>query len=113
MSSDRVRRAPFVGGHVRNAVELRIYHHPIHDYVVDRTMRSMKASLDYFTTEFGPYPYGELRLVEIPRYGGFSVAHPYMISFTEDYFVSRVREGERPARHRNLTAGPHVITVIT
>lgn len=75
-------------------VALRIYYHPTHDYVLDRTLRSMKSSLEYYTGHFGPYPEAELRVVEIPRYGGFGVAHPHTIAFTEDYFFSRVRDGE-------------------
>ena len=46
------------------------------------------------TQQFGPYPYSDLRIVEIPRYGGFGSAHPHTIAFTEDVFFSRVREGE-------------------
>ncbi len=76
------------------SVDLEVYHHPAHGYVLDRTVRSMKASLEYFTREFGPYPAPQLRLVESPRYGGFGIAHPYTIGFTEDYFLSRVQEGE-------------------
>jgi ABC-type transport system involved in multi-copper enzyme maturation permease subunit len=77
-----------------NDVDLRIFHHPTHTYVLDRTMRSMKASLEYYTTQFGPYPDKQLRILEIPRYGGFGRAHPHTISFTEDHFLSRVRAGE-------------------
>jgi len=54
----------------------------------------MKASLEYYTREFGPYPYKQLRIVEIPRYGGFGHAMLATISFTEDYFHSRVKEGQ-------------------
>ena len=57
-------------------------------------MRSMKASLEYYTAQFGPYPDTQLRIVEIPRYGRFGRAHPHTISFTEDIFLSRVKEGE-------------------
>ena len=74
------------------AVALRILH--THDSNLDRTLRSMKASLAYDTEEFSPYPYGELSIVEIPRYGGFGRALAHTITFTEDYFLSRVREGE-------------------
>lgn len=77
-----------------NDVALRIFHHPAHDDNLDRMMRGMKASLEYLTDQFGPYPYSELRIVEIPRYGGFGRAHPYMSTFTEDVFFSRVRDGE-------------------
>ena len=75
-------------------VTLRIFHHPAHDANLDRMVRGMKASLEYLTEQFGPYPYSDLRIVEVPRYGGFGSAHPHTIAFTEDVFFSRVREGE-------------------
>jgi hypothetical protein len=77
-----------------NDVALRVYHHPAHDWNVDRTLRAMKASLDYYTREFGPYPDRELRVVEFARYGGFGIAHPHTIGFSEDYFHGRVRAGK-------------------
>lgn len=75
-------------------VDLRIYHQPAHTYVLDVMMRSMKASLEYYSAQFGPYPNRQLRIVEIPRYGRFGRAHPHTIAFTEDFFLSRVGEGE-------------------
>jgi len=54
----------------------------------------MKASLAYYTAQFGPYQGSQLRIVETPRYGGFGHAHPQTIAFTEDAVLSRVREGE-------------------
>ena len=77
-----------------NDVSLRIFHHPAHTANLDRMVRGMKAALDYLAGQFGPYPYSDLRIVEIPRYGGFGSAHPHTIAFTEDVFFSRVREGE-------------------
>jgi len=77
-----------------NDVDLRSFHHPTHRYNLDRAVRSMKASLEYYTQHFGPYVGSQLRIVEIPRYGAFGRAHPQTIAFTEDYFLSRVREGE-------------------
>ncbi|HYW30934.1 MAG TPA: M1 family aminopeptidase, partial [Gemmatimonas sp.] len=75
-------------------VKLSILHHPSHTFVLDRAVKGMKASLEYFTTQFGPYPYKVLRLVEFPSYGGFGIAHPNTIGFSEDYFFGRVRDGE-------------------
>ena len=77
-----------------NGVALRIFHHPAHDANLDRMVRGMKAALAYMTEQFGPYPYSDLNIVEVPRYGGFGSAHPHTIAFTEDVFFSRVREGE-------------------
>jgi hypothetical protein len=77
-----------------NDVALQIFHHPAHDANLGRMMDGMKASLTYFTEQFGPYPDRQLRIVEFPRYGGFGHAHAHTIAFAEDVFLSRVREGE-------------------
>ena len=45
-------------------------------YVLDRMVRSMKASLEYYTGQFGPYPDSQLRIVEVPRYGGLRPRAP-------------------------------------
>ncbi|GLC26926.1 ABC transporter permease/M1 family aminopeptidase [Roseisolibacter agri] len=45
-------------------VALQVLHHPAHTRNVARMLRSMRATLDYQTARFGPYPYGQLRLVE-------------------------------------------------
>ena len=76
-----------------NDVALSIHHHPSHTFVLDRMMQGMKAALDYFTAEFGPYPDRELRIVEIPRYDSFGRAHAHTIAFTEDKLLTRVEEG--------------------
>src|SRR5690606_12249459 len=47
-------------------VAIQIYHHPGHSRNVDRLLRSVRASLKNYSREFGPYPYGYLRLVENP-----------------------------------------------
>ncbi|CAN5601614.1 hypothetical protein BH23GEM10_BH23GEM10_06600 [soil metagenome] len=75
-------------------VALSIYHHPAHDYNLDRMVEGMKASLKYFTAQFGAYPDEQLRIVEFPRYGGFGHAHPHTIAFAEDAFLSRVNGDE-------------------
>lgn len=82
-------------GDSAHGVSLEVFHDPAHGGDnVDRTLRSMQASFDYYTKEFGPYQYDHLTFVEIPRYGGFGRAMPGNISFTEDYFISRVQPGE-------------------
>ena len=47
-------------------VKIRIYHHPAHGTHVNRMTKSARASLDYYTREFGAYPYGHISLVEHP-----------------------------------------------
>jgi len=49
-----------------NDVAIRIFHHPEHTAHLDRMMRSVRASLDYYTEQFGRYPYRHLSVVENP-----------------------------------------------
>jgi len=78
-----------------NGVPLQVYYHPGHEVNVDRMLRSMRPSLDYYSEQFGPYQFRELRLVEFPRYQSFARAHPGTIIFSEGgAFLTRVDSGE-------------------
>ncbi len=46
-------------------------------------MESMKMSLDYYSSQFSPYPYKHLRIVEFPRYRTFAQSLPGIIPFSE------------------------------
>ena len=52
-----------------NDVSIQIFHHPTHAWNVKRMVRSVQASLDYYTQQFGPYPHGQIRFVEHPGDG--------------------------------------------
>jgi ABC-type transport system involved in multi-copper enzyme maturation permease subunit len=52
--------------HSGQSVAIRIFHDPRHTAHLDRMMRSMQASLEYYSKEFGPYPYHHLSVVEHP-----------------------------------------------
>lgn len=75
-------------------VPLQIFYHPAHATGVKSMMRGMKASVDYYTKNFGPYPFRELRIVEIPPYSIFGHADPGMIAFSEDALFGRIKEGK-------------------
>jgi ABC-2 type transport system permease protein len=76
-------------------VALKVFYHPTHTFNLDRIVNSMKASLEYYSTHFGPYPYSELRVVEFPRYASFARAHPHTIAFSEgSAFITRIEEGD-------------------
>jgi ABC-type transport system involved in multi-copper enzyme maturation permease subunit len=76
-------------------IPLRVYYHPTHVVNVERMLRSMQASLAYFSEQFGPYQYRELRVVEFPRYASFARAHPATIAFSEgSAFLTRVDSGD-------------------
>ena len=64
-------------------VSLEIYHHPAHEYNVERMMDAMKVSLTYFSREFSPYQYRQLRILEFPNYASFAQSFPNTVPFSE------------------------------
>ena len=68
---------------VGNPVSLEIYYHVNHAENLDRMMRGMKASLDYYGANFGPYQHRQLRLLEFPRYRGFAQSFANTVPFAE------------------------------
>ena len=51
------------------AVAIQIFHHPGHAGNLGRMVASVRASLDHYTRQFGPYPYSYIRLIENPVRG--------------------------------------------
>lgn len=66
-----------------NGVNLEIYYHKGHEYNLDRMMRGMKASLDYYSKNFGPYQHRQVRILEFPGYASFAQSFPNTIPFSE------------------------------
>ena len=74
-------------------VALEIFHHPPHRANLDRMMAGMQASLDYYTSVFGPYPYRELRIIEVPPYSINGRAFPSALALAEPNFITRTGPG--------------------
>ncbi|WP_420125140.1 hypothetical protein [Longimicrobium sp.] len=65
-------------------VTIQVYHHPRHAANLDRMVRSVRGSLDYYTRAYGPYPHGPvIRLVENPGQGMGAHAEATTIDYTE------------------------------
>jgi ABC-2 type transport system permease protein len=76
-------------------VPIEIYYQPGHEYNLERMVAATKASLEYFSTNFGPYQHKQFRIIEFPRYATFAQAFPNTIPFSESIgFIARVREGD-------------------
>lgn len=71
------------GNTSKEFVDLEIYYQKGHEYNLTRMMESMKMSLDYYSTNFSPYQYNQLRIVEFPRYRTFAQSLPGIIPFSE------------------------------
>ena len=50
-------------------VAIQIFHDPRHTANLDRIIEGTRASLSYYTEQFGPYPYPYIRFVERPSQG--------------------------------------------
>ncbi|HYI08154.1 MAG TPA: M1 family aminopeptidase [Thermoanaerobaculia bacterium] len=74
-------------------VGLEIFHHPPHRANLDRMMSGMQSSLDYYTSAFGPYPYREFRIVEVPPYSINGRAFPSALALAEQNFITRTGPG--------------------
>ena len=76
-------------------VDIEVLHHPKHAYNVDMIVRGIKATLDYHTRAFGPYPHRQVRIVEFPRHAGtYARAYPNTIAYSEGFgFIARPEEG--------------------
>lgn len=75
-------------------VAIQIYRHPEHDTNVDHVIRSVQASLDYCTEQFGPYPHSYVRLIEYRGHG--SGLHAESTTITHQEGFSRLKPLEYP-----------------
>ncbi|MDN5205499.1 M1 family aminopeptidase [Fulvivirgaceae bacterium BMA10] len=66
-----------------NPVNLEIYYHRGHEYNLDRMMKGMKKSLDYFSKHFSPYQYRQMRILETPGYKERAQSFPNTVPFSE------------------------------
>jgi hypothetical protein len=84
-------------------VDLSIYHHPPHSWNVRRMMTAMRAALDYFSSAFGPYQFGQLNIVESP-YGEGGHAYPNNLSIGAAMFAMNLQDPEQLDMVTMLTA---------
>lgn len=76
-----------------NDISLEIYYQKGHEYNLDRMMKGMKKSLEYFTRHFGPYQHKQVRILEFPRDRSFAQSFPNTIPFSESMgFISKVTD---------------------
>ena len=75
-------------------VELSIYYHKGHEYNIDRMMRALKDGFDYYTTEYSPYQFKQLRILEFPS-GGFAQSFANTVPFAENAgFTAQVDDSD-------------------
>jgi ABC-2 type transport system permease protein len=69
-------------------VDLQVFVHPGHTKELERVLRSARASLDYYSEQFGPYPYRFLQIVEQPgNFLGMGVDGSGVVTGGEGFFL--------------------------
>lgn len=76
-------------------VAIRFLHHPEHTGHLDRMLRSVQASLDYYTAQFGPYRYNHITVVEVPGDGIGIHAEASMLTHGEGVTLLKPNENGR------------------
>ncbi|MCP4546466.1 MAG: ABC transporter permease subunit [bacterium] len=76
-------------------VAIEIYHHPDHAWNTGRMIEAVQDGLEYFTANFGPYPYRQFRIIEFPRYRRFAQSFPNTVPFSEAaHFITDLRDDD-------------------
>ncbi|MCE3263712.1 MAG: rane protein [Pseudoduganella sp.] len=76
-------------------VPIEVYYDSKHAYNVERMIDGAKGALEYYTANFGPYPYGQVRIAETPLYQSYARAFPTLTPFSESLgFISDLRDPE-------------------
>jgi len=78
-----------------NGIELSVYYHPAHDWNVDRIITSLQKSLGYYGSQFSPYQYRQMRVLEFPAYASFAQSFPNTVPWSEGLgFIADVTDPE-------------------
>lgn len=76
-----------------NDVKIEIYHHPNHTMNISRMIKAIKKSLDYYTKNFSPYQFSQIRIIEFPRYATFAQSFPNTIPYSESIgFIAKTKD---------------------
>lgn len=74
-------------------VNLEIYYNKGHEYNLDKMMESMKKSLTYYSKNFSPYQYRQMRIMEFPRYASFAQSFANTVPFSEGIgFIQKISD---------------------
>jgi len=64
-------------------VNLEIYYHKDHPYNIDIMLTALKRGMLYDSTNFSPFLYHQMRIIEFPKYRSFAQSFPNTVPFSE------------------------------
>ena len=76
-----------------NGVDIEVYFHHEHRWNVDKMLRSIRKSLEYYSENFGPYKHKQARIIEFPRTASFAQAFPGTMPYSEGIgFIADIKD---------------------
>lgn len=90
-------------------VDIEVYYNKNHPYNVDRMIRSLKKSFDYYTVEFSPYQFRQARIIEFPStQGSFAQSFANTFPFSESIgFIADVDDEDEDAVDYPFSVASH------
>jgi len=77
-----------------NGLVVEMYFHPEHGKNIDEMLRATKVTLDYATTNLGPYAFDRLRILEVPEYHPFGgKATSGVVALSESLYIEDYNDG--------------------
>jgi ABC-type transport system involved in multi-copper enzyme maturation permease subunit len=74
-------------------VPIRVYHDAKHRYNIGSMIKGAQRALDYYSANFGAYPYKDVRITEFPLYQQYARSFPGTIPFSESLgFINDLRD---------------------
>src|SRR6202451_4536453 len=78
-----------------NGIRVEVYYLKEQPWNVPKMLRSVEKSFEYYTTNFGPYPQKEARILEFPRIATFAQAFPGTMPYSESIgFIANLKDPE-------------------
>ncbi|HET6632571.1 MAG TPA: M1 family aminopeptidase [Rhodanobacteraceae bacterium] len=76
-----------------DGVDISVYYNAEHEWNVGRMIDAVKTSLDYYNSQYTPYQFDQLRILEFPRYASFAQSFANTIPFSESIgFIADLRD---------------------
>ncbi|NEV94386.1 hypothetical protein G3567_09550 [Psychroflexus sp. YR1-1] len=75
-----------------NEVDIQVFYHKPHDYNIERMVNATKKALDYYSENFSPYQFKQLRILEFPlTSGSFAQSFANTVPYSEAIgFIAKV-----------------------
>jgi len=66
-------------------IKVEIFHHASHNKNISHFMNGLKDALRYCSSNFTPYQFKQMRILEFPRYATFAQSFPNTIMYSENF----------------------------